>query len=204
MVQEPLSDEVLASRAKDGDTGAFEELFERYKRPIVNFIYRMIGSRETAEEVAIEVFMKVYNNLVIFDANKKFNTWIYTIARNLAKNSLRDRKYFADRSLEEEIPAGEDHLHLKDVIADPGAGPDVVAQDDELAEQAQKVIDGMPLKYKEVVTLCSIQGMPYKDAAAILGCSIASVALRLEEAKSLFMEKLGLDIPGAKGSAHHE
>jgi RNA polymerase sigma-70 factor (ECF subfamily) len=194
------SDESLVIRARGGDTRAFESLFDRYKRPILNFIYRLIGNRETAEEVAQEVFMKAYNNLDIFDPNKKFAPWIYTIARNLAKNSLRDRKYFADRSLDEAVFDGDDSIRLRDVIADVGASPDTIVLDEELNAEAQKVLDSMPFKYKEVITLCSIQGMTHKDAAAMLGCSIASISIRLEEAKRLFMKKLGIDMPGHKGS----
>lgn len=200
MSYEPLSDEILAQKAREGDTKAFEALFDRYKKQLLNFIYRLIGNRETAEEVAQEVFMKVYTNLGVFDPNRKFITWIYTIARNLAKNSIRDKKYFSAKSLEEAIVLGDDSMHLKDVIADTAVGPDRIVQDEELAQEAQRVLDEMPVKYKEVVTLCSIQGLTYSEAADILKCSIATISIRLEDAKLLFMKKLGLDMPRQKGS----
>jgi len=185
------SDEILAKRAGEGDLGAFEELFRRYKKPILNFIYRLIGNRETAEEVTIEVFVKAYNNLDIFDPERKFSIWIYTIARNLSKNALRDKRYFRDVSLEEAFSSKDKVIKLKDMIADPNALPDAIAQDNELAEEAQKILDSMPVKYKEVITLCSMQGLPYQEVAAILGISITSVSVRLNEAKNLFMKKLG-------------
>ena len=185
------SDELLAKQAKEGDVAAFEELFNRYKRPLLNFIYRFIGNRQTAEEVTIEVFMKAYNNLDVFDPNKKFATWIYTIARNLSKNSLRDRKYFRDVSLEESVFDKDDSIKLKDVIADINASPDAIAQDEELSRLAQKILDSLPVKYKEVITLCSVQELSYREAAAILGISVAGVSVRLNEAKRLFMKKLG-------------
>ncbi|MDD5135848.1 MAG: sigma-70 family RNA polymerase sigma factor [Candidatus Omnitrophica bacterium] len=185
------SDELLARQAKEGDTAAFEELFNRYKKPLLNFIYRFIGNRQTAEEVTIEVFMKAYSNLDIYDPNKKFATWIYTIARNLSKNSLRDRKYFRDASLDESVFDKDESITLKDVIADTSASPDVIAQDEELSEIAQKILDSLPDKYKEVITLCSVQELSYQEAAAILGISVAGVSIRLNEAKKLFMKKLG-------------
>ena len=185
------SDELLAKQAKEGDVAAFEELFNRYKRPLLNFIYRFIGNRQTAEEVTIEVFMKAYNNLDVFDPNKKFATWIYTIERNLSKNSLRDRKYFRDVSLEESVFDKDDSIKLKDVIADINASPDAIAQDEELSRLAQKILDSLPVKYKEVITLCSVQELSYREAAAILGISVAGVSVRLNEAKRLFMKKLG-------------
>lgn len=190
------SDEVLAKMAKEGDASAFEELFARYKKPILNFIYRMIGNRETAEEVAQEVFMKAYNNIYIFDPDKKFSTWLYTIARNLAKNSLRDRKYFRDLSLDQEVFGKDENITLKDVIRDPSRTPSEIAQDEELSREAQKVLDSLPLKYKEVITLCSIQGLTYKEAGAILGVSTASVSMMLSQAKALFMKRLGIEPEG--------
>jgi RNA polymerase sigma-70 factor (ECF subfamily) len=187
------SDEILAGLAKEGDMRAFEELFGRYKKPILNFIYRLIGNLQTAEEVALEVFMKVYANLSIYDTERKFATWIYTIARNLSKNALRDKKYFRDMSFEETIADGDEPMRLRDVIADPNARPDLAAQDDELNAEAQKVLDSMPTEYREVITLCSIQGMTQEEAAKIIGCSIATISLRLEKAKELFVKRLGLD-----------
>jgi RNA polymerase sigma-70 factor (ECF subfamily) len=203
MVDRPLSDEILAKAAKEGDTRAFEELFERYKKPVLNFIYRLIGNKETAEEVAQEVFMKAYDNLKIYDPDRKFSTWFYTIARNLAKNSLRDRKYFRDVSLEEPVFAEGEEIRLKDVIADSSASPDAIARDEELANEAQKVLDSLPLELKEVVTLVSVQGMTYQEAADILGCSVGNIANRLEEAKALFMKKLGIGHIRGKGSESH-
>ncbi len=199
-MQDRLSDEILVAKAREGDVSAFEELFNRYKKAILNFIYRLIGNRETAEEVAQEVFIKAYNNLDIFDPDRKFSTWIYTIAKNLAKNSIRDKRYFRDLSLEEAVFEKEEVIRLKDMIADPGASPDLIAQDEELTEAAQKVLDSLPLEYKEVITLCSIQGLTYKEAAAIIGCSVASVSIRLNKAKVLFMKKLGLGSERAEGS----
>lgn len=187
------SDELLAKLAKEGAASAFDELFTRYKKPIVNFIYRLIGNRETAEEVALEAFMKAYENLSIYDPERQFSTWLYTIARNLAKNSLRDKKYFKDRSIEETIAGDDELLHLKDVIADPSIGPDVIAQDNELAEEAQKVLNSLPEEYREVITLCNIQGLTYEEVSSILGCSIATISNRLEKAKELFIKRLGIE-----------
>jgi RNA polymerase sigma-70 factor (ECF subfamily) len=192
-------DEVLAALAREGDAGAFEELFNRYRKPIVNFIYRMIGNRETAEEVALEVFMKAYNNLGIFDPKKKFSTWLYTIAKNLARNAIRDRKYFRDISLEEPVAGADEKMRLVDVIADPNAGPDAIIESEELSAEAQRVLDEMPEEYREVVTLCSIQGMAYREAAAIIGCSIATVSIRLEKARAWFMKRLGIDMGRERG-----
>ena len=192
-----ISDEILAVRAKEGDTKAFEELFTRYKRPIINFIYRLIGNKETAEEVAQEVFIKTYKNLDIFDPKRKFSNWIYTIARNLAKNALRDKKYFRNLSLNKTIFEGDTAIKLKDVISDPSARPDLVATNEEISALAQQVLNAMPLKYREVIALCSVQGLTYREAAEVLGCSAATVGIRFNKAKVLFMKKLGIKTRGS-------
>lgn len=195
------SDEVLAQQAKEGNIKAFEELFERYKKRILNFVYRLIGNKETAEEVTQETFIKVYKNLDIYDPSKKFTSWLYTIARNLAKNALRDRKYFADISLEKEILRGNKAFKLKDVIADPSMSPASIVEDEELAEQAQKVLNLLPVKYREVITLYTVEKLTYKEIAEILGCSVANVSIILNKAKILFMKKLGIDTPKRGGKA---
>src|SRR5215210_5356781 len=74
-----------------GEERAFQELVERYQTRLLNFIYRTIGDREKAEDLVQEVFIRVYRHIGRFDRSKKFSTWIYTIASNLAKNELRNR-----------------------------------------------------------------------------------------------------------------
>jgi RNA polymerase sigma-70 factor (ECF subfamily) len=197
MVDRP-SDEILAKKAQEGDLRAFEELFNIYKKPILNFVFRLIGNRETAEEVTQEVFINVYKNLDVFDPKRKFSTWLYTIARNLTKNSLRDKKYFRDRSLEEVVAEDKEPVMLKDFIADPGPRPDSIVEEDELAEDARKVLDSLPFKYKEIITLCGLQGLTYREVAEILGRSVAAISMRMNKAKKLFMEKLGIKNQGKK------
>jgi len=74
-----------------GEERAFQELVERYQTRLLNFIYRTIGDREKAEDLVQEVFIRVYRHIHRFDRTKKFSTWVYTIASNLAKNELRNR-----------------------------------------------------------------------------------------------------------------
>ena len=75
-----------------GDARAFQELVVRYRSRLLNFISRMIGDRERAEDLVQEAFLRVHRHLHRFDESKQFSTWIYTIATNLAKNELRNRR----------------------------------------------------------------------------------------------------------------
>ena len=194
MVANKASDEALAKLSKEGDAKAFEELFNRYKLPILNFIYRLIGNRETAEEVTQEAFIRAYKSLGVFNPRKRFSSWMYTIARNLAKNALRDKKYFRDISLEKTIASeGRGELKLKHVLTDPNPRPDEIAHDEELSQNAQAVLKKLPVELREVITLCSIEQMTYEEASKIIGCSAATVMARLKKAKILFMKELGID-----------
>src|SRR5512146_2386271 len=86
-----LDDSDLVAAFLDGEERAFQELVERYQGRLLNFIYRTIGDRERGEDLVQEVFIRVYRHLHRFDRSRKFSTWVYTIASNLAKNELRNR-----------------------------------------------------------------------------------------------------------------
>ena len=86
-----LSDSEVVQASLDGDSRAFDELVHRYDQRLLNFVYRTIGDRERAQDLIQETFVRVYRHLHRFDQSKKFSTWIYTIASNLAKNELRNR-----------------------------------------------------------------------------------------------------------------
>jgi DNA-directed RNA polymerase specialized sigma24 family protein len=94
MIREQLKamdDADVVTSFLEGEERAFQELVERYQTRLLNFIYRTIGDREKAEDLVQEVFIRVYRHLHRFDRSKKFSTWAYTIASNLAKNELRNR-----------------------------------------------------------------------------------------------------------------
>src|SRR5689334_4927102 len=86
-----LDDSELVTTYLNRDERAFDVLVERYQTRLLNFIYRTVGDRERAEDLVQEVFIRVYRHLHRFDRSKKFSTWAYTIASNLAKNELRNR-----------------------------------------------------------------------------------------------------------------
>jgi hypothetical protein len=86
-----MDDSAVVTAFLGGEERAFSELVERYQTRLLNFVYRTIGDREKAEDLVQEVFIRVYRHLHRFDRSKKFSTWAYTIASNLAKNELRNR-----------------------------------------------------------------------------------------------------------------
>src|SRR5690242_20119244 len=85
-------DAELMLRVKEGDSASFAVLLEKYRSPVVNFLYRMVQNHPIAEELAQEVFLRVYRSRATYEPNAKFTTWLFRIATHLALNSLRDRK----------------------------------------------------------------------------------------------------------------
>ena len=84
-------DSEVVRQIQSGDDAAFEELMRRYKRPVVNFVYRMLGNADDADDVAQEVFVRVYRNFDTYRTETKFSTWLFALARNAAIDHLRWR-----------------------------------------------------------------------------------------------------------------
>ena len=183
------SDENLLKRAKSGDKAAFEIFYNRHKRRILNYAYRMIGNRESAEEITQEVFVKAYVNLSRYTEQGKPLNWIYTIAGNLSKNFLRDKRFEPQLSLDKEL-LGKEGISLQDVIPAKEKGPSDIVISKEQEVLIQKHIDLLPLKYKEVLVLCDVQGHSYEETAGILKCRVGSVGSRLSRARLLLAKSL--------------
>src|ERR1041384_5575236 len=96
-------DAQLMLQVKEGDTASFELLLEKYRHPVISYLYRMVQSRSVAEELAQEVFFRVYRSRASYEPTAKFTTWLFRIATHLALNSLRDnRNEKSHESLDEE------------------------------------------------------------------------------------------------------
>src|SRR5881296_2616805 len=85
-------DAELMLRVKEGDSASFERLLEKYRLPVINYLYRMVQNQGIAEELAQEVFFRVYRSRASYEPTAKFTTWLFRIATHLALNSLRDHR----------------------------------------------------------------------------------------------------------------
>ncbi len=176
-------DDELVAKAKKGDRQALDGLYNKYKRPILNYIYRLIGDFHQAEELTHETFIRVYTNIDRYIKKAKFSSWVYTIAGNLAKNSLRDRSYIEKVSIDKKIAKEEGEISLLDVIADETKRPDDHILKKEKERLVQQGIDKLKPKHKQVIILCDIQELSYEDVAMILKCPPATVGSRLSRAR---------------------
>jgi RNA polymerase sigma-70 factor (ECF subfamily) len=167
------SDVQLMLDVKAGDTTSFELLLQRYRSPLVNFLYRMVRDREQAEDLAQEVFLRVYRAREEYVPSAKFTTWLFRIATNLALNSVRDNRYHKmETSIDAPVMAdAEDGEERQFELADQH--PDI---EQHLVEEARKkmirhAIDKLPEKQRAAVLLHKYQELDYAEIAKILSCS---------------------------------
>jgi len=167
------SDVQLMLDVKAGDQQSFELLLQRYRAPLVNFLYRMVRNREQAEDLAQEVFLRVYRAREDYEPSAKFTTWLFRIATNLALNSLRDHRYQKlEISMDAPIVAdAEDGDERMMEVADEH--PDI---EQHLVEDARKkmirhAIEKLPEKQRAAVLLHKYQELDYAEISKILRCS---------------------------------
>jgi len=193
-----LPESELIHKAQNGDREAFYAIYNTYKRPILNFVYRLLGDKQAAEDITQETFIKVYLNLSTFVPRGKLSSWIYAIASNLAKNEMRRDKRFSRVSLEEVVSDGEDPITLNDILFDEKSGPDALLDNENLKQLIHHVIHAIPFKYRQVLVLCDMQNLSYEETARILGCSVGTIASRLSRARAEFIRRFKIAQGGTK------
>ncbi len=185
------TDRELIKRAKDNDDNAFHQLHDRYKKRILNYIYRKFGRNYSfAEEVTQEAFVRIYENLDKYEPIGSVCGWIYTIAGNIAKNKLRKLSKESEISLQTQLSSDDESFTLEDTIQDKAPGAAQLTEDKGLSEKVHKCIGKLEEKYKDVIILCGIQGLSYKEAAEVLDCSTQVVGVRLLRAREKLKELL--------------
>ena len=183
-------DAQLMLKFKKGDRKSFEELIEKYQKLVINTAYRLIGDRAEAEDMAQEVFLRVYSRSRSYKPQAKFSTWLLRITRNLCLNRLRDKKRHPLASFDSPIETEEGKL-VRDIPAEARAVPDVFLERKELQDVIKQAIDFLPAKQRMVVILAKYENLPYQEIARVMGCSVSAVRLRLYRAKIILKERLG-------------
>ncbi len=183
----------LVKRAQDGDAAAFEELVEAYKAKIYNYVLRMLGQAETAEDVAQETFIKAYSSLGSFRGASSFQTWLYRIASNLAIDTMRRRKYRqASYSLDEPLDVSGGQVERD--IEDGTAGPERQLESAQLQRRVSEAILELSPKLRTVVVLYELQGLSYEEIAAIVGAPLGTVKSRLFNAREHLKKMLADEV----------
>jgi RNA polymerase sigma-70 factor, ECF subfamily len=185
-----LDDGGLVLEHLSGDPQAFGTLVDRYQTRLLNFINRTIGDRERAEDLVQEVFIRVFRHLHRFDQTKKFSTWIYTIASNLAKNELRNRSrnpLVLFQTIKKHWEA--DHRPLQ--FEDTTARPDDLYRKRFLKEAVDQCVEQLPTHHRAVFVLRELEGKSYAEIADITGCNLGTVKSRPNRARNSFAQLIG-------------
>ena len=172
-----------------GDGRAFQELVGRYRGRLLNFVNRMIGDRERAEDLVQEAFIRVYRHLHRFDTTKKFSTWVYTIASNLAKNELRNRSRSPLVLYQSLRPRGEeDQRPLQ--FEDSRSRPDDMFAGRYLRELVDAAVATLAPHHREVFVMRELEGRSYEEIAQLTRCNLGTVKSRLNRARRAFAERI--------------
>lgn len=188
-ISDVFSDAQIMLRVKAGDQSAFDYLVKKYRRPLVSFMYRMARNTAAAEDLAQEVFLRVYRSRESYQASAKFTTWLYRIATNLAVNHARDTRH--ERP---EVTVSLDE-------ADDDTGTTIEVPDGSLtAEQAmvrrerllaiRSKVEALPERQRLAVVMHKYQQIDYKQIADVLKLSESATKSLLFRAYETLREQL--------------
>jgi RNA polymerase sigma-70 factor (ECF subfamily) len=168
-----------------GDTAAFEELIGRHQSLVIGTIARMLGSNSDVEDIAQQVFIRVWKSAGRYVARAKFTTWLLKITRNLVFNELRRTKRHAQVSIQ--IEPGAEEIPLRDEAA---RAPDVSLLEAELQQAIEQAIMQLPESQRMALVLRRYQDMSYEQIAEVLDLSVPAVKSVLFRARTELRERL--------------
>lgn len=170
----------LMLRVREGDTQSFTLLLERHRGPVIHFLFRMVQNQAIAEELAQEVFLRVYKSRETYEPTAKFTTWLYRIATHLALNVIRDGKHErgqdrldssgAVRSQTQQDEAG-DSASPRQQVADGGLSAEAAMVRNARLEEVREAISALPEKQRAAVMMHKYDNLGYAQIAGALGCS---------------------------------
>jgi RNA polymerase sigma-70 factor (ECF subfamily) len=168
--------EELIARACRGEDDAFRVIFQRHVRPIISFIYDIVGQRDLAEELTQETFVRAYKSLKALRDETKLSTWLFGIAKNVAREALRSRG-------KEEHKVDIDHEQVIE-LSDPKLPPDGQLLNKELSRVIHDALAMLDVDKRLVFTLKVFQHQSYQEIAKITGFSIPKLKTDLHRAKA--------------------
>jgi len=184
-----LSDAEVMLRVKAGDEPAFDYLVQKYRRPMVSFMYRMAHNAAAAEDLAQEVFLRVYRSRGSYEASAKFTTWLYRIATNLAVNHARDTRHERPENMASLDEADEETGTTMDVAdTSPNVEEKLVKQ--ERLKAIRQKVENLPERQRQAVLMHKYQQMDYKQIGEVLNLSESATKSLLFRAYETLREQL--------------
>jgi RNA polymerase sigma-70 factor (ECF subfamily) len=193
------ADEDLMLSLKTGDESAFAELMRRHRGPIVNYVNRLIGDRDRAEDLAQEVFLRVYRHAGTYRVTARFTTWLYTIASNLGKNELRNRARRRNVSIEDSPrEPGQDDYHFG--TREDFLGPDRISDLNDRRRKVRYAIDSLPEHFRMMLVLRDLEGFSYEEIASMLELPLGTVKSRINRARLEFKRRVEPLLVSSRGN----
>jgi RNA polymerase sigma-70 factor, ECF subfamily len=184
-----ISDADVMLRVKAGDDAAFNYLVAKFRRPLVGFMYRLSHNQAVAEELAQEVFLRVYRSRETYNAEAKFSTWLYRIATNLAVNHARDiRQERPESSISIDETDEESGLSIDVADATPNVEQNILRR--ERLAAIRRHVDALPERQRLAVVMHKYQEMDYRQIAAVLKLSESATKSLLFRAYETLRERL--------------
>jgi RNA polymerase sigma-70 factor (ECF subfamily) len=183
-----LSSEDLMARIAKGDNGAFEILVNRHQTSVLNLIYRFIGDRAQAKDLAQEVFLRVWQAAAGYKPKAKFTTWLYRITANLCFNELKSSRR---KKWLQFLRSDADHeVQIEEDFPDNSPSPEDLLLVKERSRQITDALQRLPENQRMALILKRYDDLSYDEIAQILGCSVSAVESLLVRAKRNLQEKL--------------
>ncbi len=187
------TDDDLIESYLAGDTGAFRALVERYSDPLMRFLCRFVGRRDTAEDVFQDTFLQVHQSLDTFDRTRRFKPWLFTIAANKGRDALRRLQRRPAVSLSARTPGsdveGSGSGGLVDLIQIEVPEPGARLDSEELSDKVQRAVDAIPVRLREILLLAYFQRLTYAQIADEYEIPIGTVKSRLHAAVACFAQR---------------
>jgi RNA polymerase sigma-70 factor (ECF subfamily) len=179
-------DAELMLRVREGDSQSFALLLAKHRAPVIHFLYRMIQNQAVAEELAQEVFLRVYRSRASYEPTAKFTTWLFRIASHVALNHIRDGKYERNQeSLDQDSDEG-----MSRQVASTGPTVEQQMLREAKFEEIRRTIQLLPAKQRAAVLMHKYEEMEYAQIAAALECSESAVKSLLFRAYETLRAKL--------------
>jgi RNA polymerase sigma-70 factor (ECF subfamily) len=188
-------DAELMLRVREGDDASFAPLLEKYRNPVIHFLYRMVQNQAVAEELAQEAFLRVYRSRESYEPSARFTTWLFRITTHLALNHLRDRRKDRLNSSIDQQPEDSSPIQLIDKEINVEAR---LLQQARLAE-VRLAIEQLPDKQRSAVLMHKYQEMEYSQIAGSLNCSESAVKSMLFRAYETLRTSLKHFSPDGSG-----